>query len=120
MQREDDFELRRAHLADLSDDEVYRRFWHLTGQIVDPLIDLAKTHTSPGIEQAVILRMGFSSVESKEIVGKCMEHGLLSKGAGHAIYVLSQKRNIPIRNAGLILMGEDSKEAWNEVKSLLQ
>jgi D-ornithine 4,5-aminomutase subunit alpha len=119
MQREDDFETRREHLKDLSDEELYNRFWDLTAQIVDPLIDLAKTHTSPGIEEAVVLRMGFSSLESKAIVNRCVEHNLLGKGAGHAVYKLAQQRNIPIKDAGLILGSEDSAEAWQEVKVLL-
>lgn len=117
--REDDFETRRVHLKGLSDEELYKRFWDLTAQIVDPMIELARTSTSPGIEQAVVLRMGFSSLESKEIVNKCVEHNLLSKGAGHAIYKLAQKRNISIRDAGLAMIGDNSTEAWEEAKSVL-
>ena len=37
----------------------------LTGQLVDPLLELAKENTSPAIERSVLLRMGFSSLEAK-------------------------------------------------------
>jgi D-ornithine 4,5-aminomutase subunit alpha len=120
MQREDDFQARRAHLADLSDEALYERFWDLTEQVVDPLIDLAKWNTSPGVEQAVVLRMGFSSLESKEVVAKCVEHGLLKKGAGNCIYRLAQKRNMNTREAGLTLIGDENELAWKELKGILQ
>ena len=41
MKRADDFEERRKHIADLSDEELYNRFWELTAQVVDPLLELA-------------------------------------------------------------------------------
>ena len=37
MKRQDDFEQRRKHIANLSDKELYDRFWELTAQVVDPL-----------------------------------------------------------------------------------
>ena len=49
IKREDDFEERRDHLKDLSDKELKEKFWNLTEKIVDPLIDLSKTHTSASI-----------------------------------------------------------------------
>ena len=39
IKREDDFEERRSHLKDLSDEELKERFWELTEKLVDPLID---------------------------------------------------------------------------------
>ena len=36
MKRADDFAERRKHLASLSDQELYERFWSLTEQVVDP------------------------------------------------------------------------------------
>lgn len=69
-ERKDDFQKRREHLADLSDQELKERFWDLADQIVDPLADLAKTHTSPSIERSVLIRMGFNSLDAKAIVKK--------------------------------------------------
>ena len=62
MERKDDFQARRQHLADLSDQELHQRFWDLLDQVVEPLAQLARTHTSPAIERSVLLRMGFSSI----------------------------------------------------------
>ena len=40
MIREDDFQERRKHIANLTDEELYERFWQLTEQVVDPLLEL--------------------------------------------------------------------------------
>jgi hypothetical protein len=42
MKRADDFAERRKHLASLSDQELYERFWSLTEQVVDPLLELGR------------------------------------------------------------------------------
>ena len=47
MERADDFERRRAHLKNLSDEALKDRFWDLADQIVAPLVEEARTHTSP-------------------------------------------------------------------------
>ena len=46
MKREDDFESRRASVANLSDKELEQRFWSLAEQIVDPLLKLGYENTS--------------------------------------------------------------------------
>lgn len=120
MYREDDYLERRKHLANLSDEELYQRFWDLSNKIVDPLLELARTHTSPAIEQSVLLRMGFSSLETKEIVQQCQEHELLGKGAGHIVWRLAKHRNMGIREAGLSLVGDEAEQNWTEVKNLFQ
>ena len=51
MERIDDFQERRQHLAGLSDEELNQRFWELLEQVVEPLAQLAQTHTSPAIER---------------------------------------------------------------------
>jgi D-ornithine 4,5-aminomutase subunit alpha len=108
MQRNDDFLQRRAHLASLSDEELQNRFWQLAKQLVDPLVELAYTHTSPSVERSVLLRMGFSSMEAQEIVKLCAEKGLLGKGAGHAVWRLAALEHIDYREAGLRLgKGQD-------------
>ena len=101
--RLDDFSERRAHLANLSDEELKQRFWDLASQIVDPMLELGRKNTSPSIERSVLLRMGFSSIEAKAIVNKVIDRGLMGKGAGHVVYKLSKEKDISIREAGLAL-----------------
>lgn len=101
--REDDFTKRREHLAALSDEELKARFWSLTGQLVDPLLELARENTSPAIERSVLLRMGFSSLEAKSIVNGCMEHGLLGHGAGNVVFRYAKQTGLELREAGLLL-----------------
>lgn len=102
--RPDDFETRRKHLQSLSDEELKTLFWKLTGQVVTPMIELAKTHTTPSIERSVLLRMGFSDGEAKGIVDQTIENRLMGKGSGHCVYVLSQATGSDIRTAGLSLL----------------
>jgi len=106
IKREDDFEKRRDHLKDLSDEELKKKFWDLTEDIVDPLIDIAKTHTSASIERSVLLRMGFNSVDAKAIVNEVIKADLLGKGAGHVVYKLAQKEDRPIKEVGLDIGNE--------------
>lgn len=115
MEREDDFAIRRRKLAGLSDAELEKRFWDLTGRVVDPLIELAKAYTSPSIERSVLLRMGFSSLEAKAIVDKCLEHRLLGKGAGHVVYRLAREREVEVREAGRELA---EGRGWADVRRL--
>ena len=103
MKREDDFEVRREHLKDLTDEQLYARFWDLCEQLVDPLLDMGREYTSPAIERSVLLRMGFSSLEVKAIVNGCMERNLLQHGAGNVVYKLSQAEDLPLREAGVQL-----------------
>ena len=104
IKREDDFRNRREHLKSLSDEELKARFWALTGQLVDPLLELAKENTSPAIERSVLLRMGFSSLEAKAIVDACMEKSLLGHGVGNVVYRYSKHTRQGIREAGLALL----------------
>ena len=115
MKREDDFEQRRKHLADLSDQELKDRFWKLTEQVVDPLLKLGHENTTPAIERSVLLRMGFSSLEVKPIVDRALEHNLLGHGAGHVVFKFSRHKNIPLRDAGLQLA---DGQGWDEVATL--
>jgi D-ornithine 4,5-aminomutase subunit alpha len=112
MTRKDDYEARRKHLANMSDDELKQRFWDLTNQVVKPLIDLAQTQTSPAIERSVLLRMGFSSLEAKALVDKVLDYGLIGKGAGHVVYKAAKMHNVSIREAGLSLI---EGKYWEEI-----
>lgn len=114
LQRPDDFEQRRQHLAQLSDEELYQRFWDLATKVVEPLVELARTHTSPSIERSVLLRMGFSSIEAAEIVKKVADRGLLGKGAGHIVWRVARDRQLDIREAGLALA---RGEHWDAVEA---
>ncbi|MCR4402304.1 MAG: ornithine aminomutase subunit alpha [Firmicutes bacterium] len=115
MMRSDDFEERRRHLAHMSNEELARYFWELADKVVQPLVDLARTHTSPSIERSVLLRMGFSSLEAKTIVDKCAEKGLLGKGAGHVVWKLANARGMCVRDAGVALA---EGRLWDEAAAL--
>lgn len=115
MERKDDFETRRKHLNNLTEAELEDRFWSLSEKLVDPLIDLSYTHSSPSIERSVLLRMGFSSIEAKKIVDIAIEKGLIAKGAGNLVYRLSKSKNISIRDAGLFLYKE---QMWDTLMTL--
>lgn len=115
--RADDFNERRAHLAKLSDQELYERFWSLASDIVDPLLELGRKNTSPAIERSVLLRMGFSSIEAKAIVDGVIDRGLMGKGAGHVVYKLAKAKNISVREAGVALA--DGK-MWQEAANLFK
>jgi len=108
--REDDYLKRREHLASLSDEELKTMFWDLAEKTVDPLVDLAYKNTTPAIERSVLLRMGFSSLEAKDIVDKVITHGLIGKGAGHVVYRLAKLENLEIREAGLKLISNQGFE----------
>jgi D-ornithine 4,5-aminomutase subunit alpha len=117
MKREDDFEFRRKHLSDLSDEELYNRFWSLTEEIVKPLIDMAYTHTSPSVERSVLLRMGFSSIEAGNIVKEGMKMKLLGKGMGNVVLTYSRLKCIPYLKAGEEL---SRGIGWNEVSKAMR
>lgn len=113
MERKDDFQTRRKHLAALSDQQLTDRFWDLLNQVVTPLTEMAQTHTSPAIERSVLLRMGFSSLEAKAIVDKCEQRGLLGKGAGHVVLKAANLSGKNYREAGLELA---QGNLWEQVE----
>lgn len=117
MQRADDFQERRKHLANLSEEELEQRFWELAGKLVDPLIELAEKNTTPSIERSVLLRMGFSSLEAKTIVDGAIDRGIIGKGAGNILYRLAKENNIEIREAGLKLV---EGQMWDEVVTIFK
>lgn len=117
MSRPDDFIKRREHLAGLTEDELEQRFWALAQKVVEPIVKLAETNTSPSIERSVLLRMGFSSIEAKSIVDNAIDRGLIGKGVGHIVYKLAKKSNIDIRQAGLQLIDGNN---WDQVIALFK
>ena len=117
MRRDDDFAERRKHIANLTDEELYNRFWELTAQVVDPLLELGKKNTTPSVERAVLLRMGVSSLDTQKIVEGCIERGLMGHGTGHVVYKLAKEKNISIREAS-VLLGKG--ECWDEAAALFK
>jgi D-ornithine 4,5-aminomutase subunit alpha len=102
--RADDFQARRAHLQHLLDTELHEYFWRLIDQMVRPIVEEARTHTSPSIERSVLLRMGFSSLEARGLVTMMLEKDLLSQGAGHLVLQLAHTHGMTVREAGLALL----------------
>jgi len=101
------FEERRAELQKLSNAELKARFWELCDQLVDPIVDLARTHTSPSIERSVLLRMGIDSVSSQGVVDRIYRRGLLGKGAGHVLLRLAEKNGTDVRAAAAAILEND-------------
>lgn len=115
FERPDDFAARRKELAHLSEEELHQRLWALAETIVQPLIELARTHTSPSLERSVLLRMGISSQDAMAIVYKITEHGLLGKGAGHVVCRLSRELGKDVKQAGAELA---AGLHWERIRSI--
>lgn len=99
QEREARFERLRAELATMDDEQLKARFWALCEQVMTPIVEMARTHTSPSIERSVLLRMGVDSVTTHAVVENVHQAGLLGKGAGHAVYRLAQRDGISITEA---------------------
>jgi D-ornithine 4,5-aminomutase subunit alpha len=111
VERPDDFEQRRERLRGMPDAELHAYFWELVDQIVAPLIEEARTHTSPSIERSVLLRMGFSSLEAGALVAGMHERGLLGYGAGRQMLELARMKGLSVRAAGKALLAGQHWEA---------
>jgi D-ornithine 4,5-aminomutase subunit alpha len=112
LERPDDFSTRRGRVSAMSDEELHGYFWSLTEKLVAPLIEEARTHTTPSIERSVLLRMGFSSIEAKALVERMHERGLLAHGAGRLVLELAKAKRIPVRSAGTELL---AGRFWQEL-----
>ncbi|MES9957928.1 MAG: D-ornithine 4,5-aminomutase subunit OraS [Sedimenticola sp.] len=104
MERPDDFNARRQRLSGLTDDELHARFWRLVEDIVSPLVEEARTHTTPAIERSVLLRMGFNSMDAKALVDRMHVRGVLGHGAGRLVLELARSRDISVAEAGAALL----------------
>jgi D-ornithine 4,5-aminomutase subunit alpha len=111
-ERPDDFAVRRAHLHGLSDAELQARFWSLVEQIVAPLVEEARTHTTPAIERSVLLRMGFTGAEAKTLVEGIARRGGLGHGAGRLVLELARRRGASVREVGDALL---AGRLWEEL-----
>ena len=103
-ERDDDFATRREPLRGLSDEALRALFWQRVEQIVAPLVEEARTHTTPSIERSVLLRMGLSSVEAKTLVARMHERGLLGHGAGRLVLDVARTQAVSPRDAALALL----------------
>jgi D-ornithine 4,5-aminomutase subunit alpha len=113
MTRADEYLAWRTHLADLSDEQLEARFWELVEQIVDPLVELARSHTSPSIERSVLMRMGVDSPTGNGVVNELDKRGLLGHGAGHVVLHCAQQWDVDVRAAaGKLAAGE----GWKDVE----
>ena len=106
-------EKRSKELIELSDEELKTRFWELCDQVVAPIVDLARTHTSPSIERSVLLRMGIDSITSHGVVDRILAAGLLGKGAGHVVLEVAKSHKLDIRSAAAAIL--ERKEILNDL-----
>ncbi len=113
--RKERFARRQAELARMSDEQLKERFWQLCNQVVEPIVDLARTHTSPSIERSVLLRMGVDSVSSHGVVDRIFEAGLLSKGAGNVLLRVAERTGKDVRGAAAAIL-----ENQDVLKNLFQ
>jgi D-ornithine 4,5-aminomutase subunit alpha len=90
MVRPDTYQEVRKHLAELDEKQLETRFWELSQRCVAPLVELARTHTSPSIERSVLMRMGIDSRTCMAVVAECEKRRLLGHGAGHVVWVCMQ------------------------------
>jgi D-ornithine 4,5-aminomutase subunit alpha len=112
MAREDTYLEWRGHLAGLDDEELEARFWTLVNEITDPLVELARTHTSPSIERSVLMRMGIDSRTCMAVVTEVDNRGLLGHGAGHVVLHCATEWGIDVRAATARLA---AGEGWDTV-----
>jgi D-ornithine 4,5-aminomutase subunit alpha len=112
---ERDYESRRARLARLTDEELHALFWSLAREVVEPLVELARRHTTPSIERSVLARMGVPSPEARAVVEGCLARGLLPHGAGHVVLRVARQTGLDPREAASRLASGDLWDTAQEV-----
>ena len=100
------FEERRKKYQEMSDEQLKTQFWALCDQIVEPIVDLARTHTSPSIERSVLLRMGIDSQTAHGVVDRVYQAGLLGKGAGHVLLRLAARQGVDVKAAAQAILDD--------------
>lgn len=98
------FEKRQAELSKMSDAELKALFWELCDRVVKPVVDLARTHTSPSIERSVLLRMGIDSISTHGVVTRVLAAGLLGKGAGNVVLKVAERTGRDVRSAAQLII----------------
>ena len=112
MAREDTYLKVREHLAELTDEQLEARFWELAQRVVDPMVELAWTHTSPSIERSVLMRMGVDSPTCMAVVGECEKRGLLGHGCGQIVMYSAHQLGVAMPEAARKLA---AGEGWDVV-----
>jgi D-ornithine 4,5-aminomutase subunit alpha len=102
------YEQRRRELGEMTDEQLKARFWKLCGQAMDPVVELARTHTSPSIERSVLLRMGIDSLSSHGVVERIHRAGLLGKGAGHVLLLVAERRGTDVKGAAAAILEDEA------------
>jgi len=110
MARKDVYLEWRGHLAGLDDEALEVRFWTLVNEITDPLIELARTHTSASIERSVLMRMGIDSRTCMAAVTEIDNRGLLGHGAGNVVLHCATEWGVDVREAAARLTAGDGWE----------
>ncbi|MES9905658.1 MAG: D-ornithine 4,5-aminomutase subunit OraS [Sedimenticola sp.] len=100
------------HNEALDDGELHEEFWILINQVADPLMEGARTHTTPAIEHSLLLRMGFDCDESTQLVRRMEALNLLGYGAAHLVLKLARLKGLRVREAGMALLGN---RYWDEL-----
>jgi D-ornithine 4,5-aminomutase subunit alpha len=113
MARKDTYLEVRGHLAELTDEQLEARFWELAQRVVDPMVELARTHTSPSIERSVLMRMGIDSPTCMAVVGECEKRGLLGHGCGHVVWYYADREGLSAPEAARRLA---AGEGWDVVE----
>ena len=113
------FDERQARLHTLSDAELKARFWELCDQVVTPIAQLARTHTSPSIERSVLLRMGIDSQSALGVVTQIHQAGLLGKGAGNVLLKLAERYQVDVVRAAALVLEDNNvlQGLFGEVRS---
>lgn len=101
------FEQRRSELSALTDEQLKERFWQLCEQVMEPVVELARTHTSPSIERSVLLRMGIDSLSAHAAVERIARVGLLGKGAGHVVLLVAEQRGTDAMGAVAAILEDE-------------
>ncbi len=114
-ERIDDYKTRKEHLQTLTDKELKEYFYELIHKLVEPLVEIGYKNTSKSIERSVLLRMGFSSLQAKDIVDVLNEHNLLSKGAGNCVYLVHRNLGLSIKEAGTLITQRKAIDFLQEV-----
>ena len=99
-------------IRQFSDEELHARFWSLAERIVAPLVEEARTHTTPAIERSVLLRMGFTGAEARDLVDRVVAADLLGHGAGRLVLELATREGLTVREAGQALL---DGRLWEEL-----
>jgi len=102
--------------ADLADEHIHKEFWKSGQDSEDSLSEFAHTCTSPHVECASLVAMGFSDDEAQAIIKGAIKYRVICKGCSHAVLELRKARGIGVRAAGLLLASGD-EAAWEETQA---